>query len=326
MSGRSSYAAFNPREPDPNRLGYSLANVAELLLGCLDAARARSVLEIGAYRGELTAELLEWAGGSEAHVSAVEPDPPAELLELARARPDLELLREPSHDALRRVDGADAVVIDGDHNYFTLSEELRLIGDRSPGAQMPLVLFHDLGWPHARRDTYYEPRRIPAEQRQPLVHNAGLAPWEPGIAAHGLPYTWAAAREGGARNGTLTAVEDFIAARDGLRLAVVPAFFGFGALWHEEAPWAGDVARVVEPWDRHPVLERLEANRVAHLAAAYIRGRELEEERQRRAGLEELLHAILGSSAFRLAERLARIRARGKPTYSREQIRKALGE
>ena len=310
---------------DPNRLGYSLANVAEILFGCLDAAEVKSVLEIGAYRGELTAELLDWASGAGARIAAVEPEPPEQLLDLSSSHPELELLRETSHDALRRVERPDAVVIDGDHNYYTLSEELRLIAEAAPGERMPLVLFHDLGWPHARRDTYYDPQRIPEEHRQPLVHNAGLAPWEPGIAAHGLPYIWAAAREGGERNGTLTAVEDFIGERPGLRLAVVPAFFGFGALWHEGASWAAEVARVVEPWDRNPVLERLEANRVANLAAAYISQRELAEERQRRAGLEELLFAIEGSSAFALAERLARLRARGEPTYSREQIRRALG-
>jgi predicted O-methyltransferase YrrM len=310
---------------DPNELGYSLVNVGEILLGCLDAARPASVLEIGAYRGELTAELLEWAARSGARITAVEPEPPPRLLELAGAKPELELLRETSHDALRRSDPPGAVVIDGDHNYYTLSEELRLISERAPGAEMPLVLLHDVCWPHARRDTYYAPERIPETQRQPLAQNAGLAPWEPGTVAHGLPFIWAAAREGGPQNGTLTAVEDFIAAREGLRLAVVPAFFGFGVLWHRDAPWATAVAEVVDPWDRHPVLERLEANRVAHLSSAYIRRRELWEERQRRAALEELLYAILGSSAFALAERLARLRARGEPTYSRKRIRQVLG-
>src|SRR4051812_6529146 len=172
---------MDPQASDPNRLGYSLANVAEILFGCLDAAGARSVLEIGAYRGELTAELLDWAEGAGARIAAVEPEPPEQLLELAGARPELELLRETSHDALARPQLPDAVVIDGDHNYFPLSEELRLIAERAEGGQIPLVLFHDLCWPHARRDTYYEPQRIPEEHRQPLVHNAGLAPWEPGI-------------------------------------------------------------------------------------------------------------------------------------------------
>ena len=67
---------MHPQASDPNQLGYSLANVAEVLFGCLDAAQAKSVLEIGAYRGELTAELLEWAAGSGARITAVEPEPP----------------------------------------------------------------------------------------------------------------------------------------------------------------------------------------------------------------------------------------------------------
>src|SRR5687767_14095162 len=105
---------------DPNKLGYSLANVAEILIDCLEAAGVRSVLEIGAYRGELTAELLDWAARSQARIIAVEPQPPSQLLELAASRPELELLRETRHQSLARLDRQDAVVIDGDHNYYTL--------------------------------------------------------------------------------------------------------------------------------------------------------------------------------------------------------------
>ena len=57
----------------------------------------------------------------------------------------------------------------------------------------------------------------------------------------------------------LTAVEDFVRAHEELRLAVVPAFFGFGVVWHRDATWAGDVAAILDPWDRNPLLERLEA-------------------------------------------------------------------
>ena len=87
------------------------------------------------------------------------------------------------------------------------------------------------------------------------------------------------------------------------------------------------MAAIVGPWDRNPVLERLEANRVAHLVAAYIRDRELAEERQRRAGLEELLYAIEGSSAFGLAERLGPLAgARQADLLARTGAREALGK
>ena len=53
---------------DPMQLGYSLANVRELLLSCLDAAEVRSVLEIGSFEGELTEFLLDWAADRDAVV------------------------------------------------------------------------------------------------------------------------------------------------------------------------------------------------------------------------------------------------------------------
>jgi len=311
---------------DPGGWGYSLANLTEIMFPCLEAAGTKSVVEIGAYRGELTRELLGWAAGSGAHVTAVDPEPPRELLKLADERPELELVRQTSHDALAHVPLPDALVIDSDHNYYTLSEELRLIDSRAPGAQMPLLMFHDVAWPHARRDTYYVPERIPEEHRQPLGHDVNLAPWEPGVADGGLPFEWAAVREGGPHNGVLTALEDFVAERSGLRLAVVSAFFGFGVLWHQDAPWAGAVAAVVDPWDRNPVLERLEANRVTHLAARHKLARELEQARSRVAEQEKLLRPMLESRAFAVAERLSRLHKRGEPVLSRQQVKRALGE
>ncbi len=47
--------------------------------------------------------------------------------DLAKERPELDLVLETSHEALGHIELADAVVIDGDHNYYTVHEELRLI-------------------------------------------------------------------------------------------------------------------------------------------------------------------------------------------------------
>ena len=261
------------RVTDPLQWGYSLSNVFELLSGCLEAIDAKSVLEIGSYKGELTVELLEWANERGVKVAGVDPLPPDELEGLAGEHPELELLRQTGQEVLRERDFDDAIIIDGDHNYYTLSEELKIIGDRAPGEQMPLLMFHDVCWPHARRDTYYEPDRIPEEQRQPLVHNEGIAPGIKGTAEWGLPFIWAAAEEGGEKNGTMTAIEDFMADKPGIEMAVVQPFFGFGVMWHRDSPSAADVARVVGPYDRHPVLERMEGNRVEHLVAGVARAR-----------------------------------------------------
>jgi hypothetical protein len=218
----------------------------------------------------------------------------------------------------------DAVIIDGDHNYYTVSDELRLIAERVGDGHLPLLLFHDVSWPHARRDDYFAPEQIPAEHRHPFTEGGRLYPGEAGTRSGGLPYHFPATREGGPHNGVLTAIEDFAAAREGVRLAVVPAFFGLGVLWELEAPWAADVADVVDPWDRNPLLERLEANRVLHLAAS-------QHAHQRAARQDAVLRRLLESRAFSIAERLSRLRLRAGiaedvSVVSKDEIRRALGD
>jgi hypothetical protein len=113
----------------------------------------------------------------------------------------------------------------------------------------------------------------------------------------------------------LTAVEDFMESRGGLRLAQVPSFFGLGVLWAESAPWAGPVAELIEPWDANPMLARLEEMRLAQIV-----------DRTRMVWQEEQLRAMLNSRAFTIGEGIARVRSRGSPPFSREKIRRALGE
>ena len=324
-----------PADPylnDPTRWAHSMAHHAELLLPCLDATGARVVVEIGAFAGDLTRLLADWAAGSGARVLAVDPSPQDRLVALERERDEVELVRETSLDALPRIPLPEVVIVDGDHNYHVVSEELRLVAERAPGADLPLLLFHDVAWPHARRDDYFDPELIPQERRHPTAGSAGgLFPGDPGLRADGLPYPGSAAREGGPENGVLTAAEDFVARHDGLRLAVVPAFFGFGAVWHRDAPWAAAVAELLDPWDDNPVLRRLEENRVYHLAVSHERQTEIWRLEERRARQEGLLRRMLESSAFGVAERLSRLRVRAgiapaQSVISKDEVRRALGD
>ena len=321
---------FDPYANDPGHWGASLVNLAELLVACLETAGARSVIEVGAYAGDLTGLLVDWAAGSGAEVCAIDPSPQPELVELAARHPALGLVRETSLEALRHVELPDAAVIDGDHNWHTVTEELRLIAERA-GDQLPLLLFHDVAWPHARRDDYYDPAAIPPDRRQPIEEGGGIYPGVAGLRPGGLPYRFPAVREGGERNGVLTAVEDFVGEHPGLRLAVVPAFFGLGVVWSAQAPWSGELEALLAHWDRNPVLERLEANRVLHLASSHFQMVEAVKAQQRAARQEAVLRRLLDSSAFAVAERLSRLRvragiARGSSVVSKHDIRRALGD
>jgi Methyltransferase domain len=265
----------DPYENDPARWGHSLANLAEILLGCLNMRGAKSVVEIGAYAGDLTRVLLDWAAGAGASVVAIDPTPHERLIELSKVQSELELVREPSHEALGRIELPDAVIVDGDHNYYTVSEELRLIDQRAAGAELPLLMLHDVGWPHGRRDAYWNPEGIPDEGRQPTLQRPFIFPGEPGVVDTGMPMYAAAKREGGPRNGVLTALEDYLNRRDDLQAAMLPPFFGLAVVWPRDAPWAQALAEFLKPWDRNPVLVRLEANRVYHLALGHRRSQKL---------------------------------------------------
>lgn len=322
---------IDPYANDPTHWATSMAHHADLMIPCLDAVGAKSILEVGAFAGDLTRLLVEWAAQAGARVSAIDPSPQEGLERLDRERPELELIRQTSLDALPNVELADAIVIDGDHNYFTVTRELELIAERAGGGGLPLLMFHDVSWPHARRDDYFAPEQVPDDFRQPIAGDgSGIFPGDPGLRDGGVPYPKSAAREGGARNGVLTAVEDFVAARDDLRLVVVPAFFGFGVVWSRSAPWADEVAELLDPWDRNPLLERLEANRVHHLAQSYAHQVQIWQLQEREARYTALLRRLLESSAFAVAERLSHLRVKAgvapaQSVISKDEIRRLLG-
>jgi hypothetical protein len=302
----------------------TLANVAEIVLGVLDATNARSVIEVGAEHGLFTRELLAWGEASGAErIVAIDPAPREDLVALAEAKPALELIREPSHQALKAVELSDVVILDGDHNYFTVAGELRLIAERSDGT-LPLILLHDIGWPLGRRDSYHDRTALPADA---IAQGAGpgfLDPNEPGLAERGLYYQCVAPEAGGPRNGVLTAVEEFVAAQDGVRLAQIPQFFGLGIVWPVDAPWAHDLEALIAPWDLNPVLVRAEEKRVEHLVTEFRLRQQVDAMRSQDYELQFLLSTMLESSAFALAERVSRLRQGGKPMFTRAQVEAAL--
>ena len=95
-------------------------------------------------------------------------------------------------------------------------------------------------------------------------------------------------------------------------------------------PQAGALCELLADWDRNPYLERLERNRVLHLANSQVqvnaaRGaqRRLAEQRQQFERQRQLLERILESRAFWAVERLVRLRHQDSG-FSPEEIRRVL--
>ena len=141
------------------------------------AERARRVVEIGAERGETTTLILELLGPeSELHV--IDPVPafdPTAHQEAFAGR--YHFHRDLSHNVLPTLAPVDAALVDGDHNWFTVYHELKMLATvaHEAGEPLPLLLIHDVGWPYGRRDLYYSPEQVPEEFRQPWARG-GMRP------------------------------------------------------------------------------------------------------------------------------------------------------
>ena len=108
--------------------------------------------------------------GAELHV--IDPDPQFDGSEFERRLPGRYFFyRAPSLDVLGGLSSVDLALIDGDHNWFTVSHELTLLDTaaRQSGVPLPVLVLHDVGWPYGGRDMYYAPERIPPQFRQPCA-------------------------------------------------------------------------------------------------------------------------------------------------------------
>jgi hypothetical protein len=203
-----------------------------------DAVEARRVVEIGALRGEHTVLVLDRLGpDSELHV--IDPLPEFDPAEHERQFPGRYIFhRDLSLNALPGIPPVDIALIDGDHNWYTVYNELKLLAAtaREAGEALPVMILHDVAWPYGRRDLYYDPDTIPAEHRQPYAQK-GLRMDSTGVVEqNGLnPTMYNALEEGGARNGVMTGVDDFVAEYDRpLRVVFLPIYFGLAVVVEEE--------------------------------------------------------------------------------------------
>jgi hypothetical protein len=194
----------------------------------------RRIIEVGAEFGWNTRHLLDYCRATGCRIEIIDPAPHPALHEVRAAYPE-EHVYHPlkSVDALPLVAPADLVLLDGDHNWHTVYSELNLIFIRAAESRLrpPVVLFHDVAWPYARRDMYYDPMSLLDADRHPYAYR-GMLPGSADLTDAGLNGHFAnALREGGPRNGVLTAVEDFKASSSvPMALYQLPFFNGLGML------------------------------------------------------------------------------------------------
>lgn len=221
----------------------------------LHAAKARRIVEIGAGRGETSVQMLKDLG-PDAVLHVIGRAPALDPQEHERAfRGRFRFHEGLSLDVLPDLPAVDAAIVDGDHNWYTVLNELRLLskGARDASELLPIFVLHNVLWPYGRRDVYDAPGQIPEQHRRPwarrgIGRNATRLLEQGGL----NPTKCNAIMEGGPHNGVMTALDDFVAEHgEPLRVVVLPICFGLAIVTSD--------ARLDGQPELAAVLDRLES-------------------------------------------------------------------
>lgn len=197
-------------------------------------ATTGGVVEIGAEEGINTRNLLRHCKIYQKELIVIDPAPGFGIKQLIDEEGyDFKMFEDESLNVLPTVKGMGAYLIDGDHNWYTVYNELKTIEKNYPSAEeFPILIFHDTHWPYARRDCYYDVNRIPKAYQNPYK-KSGIKYQEKELSNvyRFNDHLDNAIEEGGSKNGVLTAIEDFMQestlAFEWLNLAV---YHGFGIM------------------------------------------------------------------------------------------------
>jgi len=199
-----------------------------------------------------------------AHLTLIDPCIDRDLESKYADEPRVTVIKDISLQALPYLrDEFDAIMIDGDHNWYTVFNELTLVEEHRLLAKDGVVFFHDVEWPYGRRDMYYQPGLIPPDERQPHAQ-MGIVEGQSELssASDFNAQHFNARKEGGQKNGVLTAIEDFVKRSSGeYSLFTVEEENGLGVL--------------VRPSDKQAkeAFDRLVAYRKSELRKAALRSR-----------------------------------------------------
>ncbi len=175
-----------------------------------EAENIGKIIEVGSDKGENTRQLLHYAIANDGILYAIDPFPsfPYEEWEKSSCG-HFKMITDLSLNVLDEIEPADVVLIDGDHNWYTVYNELMKIKEHYT-KKFPLIFFHDICWPYDRRDLYYNPDNIPALYRNNYKKGA-ISPDNNELVECGLNrHMLNAVDYGTEHNGVKTAVEDFI--------------------------------------------------------------------------------------------------------------------
>ena len=86
----------------------------------------KSLCEIGIDKGRFSDHLMQFCSQQDCRYTGIDPSIDGDLLK-QKNNAEFKLMKCSSIEALHEIEPQDIYIIDGDHNYFTVKEELKLI-------------------------------------------------------------------------------------------------------------------------------------------------------------------------------------------------------
>lgn len=256
----------------------SMESFSPLILPALSVMQPKVIAEIGAAEGGNTKVLYDFLNATGGKLLTVDPFPRGSFVNWVNSTNGVVThFADYSLNCIAKLGAVDIWFVDGDHNWYTVFNELRLIDELGTQHNKPaLIYMHDVSWPCGRRDMYYDPNTIPAEFVLPNSNQLGIT-FEPLATPSGAlkgPY-WAL-QEGGPRNGVLTAVEDFLQATpNNYYWFHLPMLLGLGILVNEAHPFAKQMVEFYQPYHDNPVMALVEKDRISQYLANVVMGEKM---------------------------------------------------
>ena len=206
-----------------------------IILPLFNTIKPEVIVEVGSFKGENTKNILSsYCSIYDAKLISIDPNPHKDFdLEYFNNEfgDNFKFFNSMSLDVLPNLIDYNAILIDGDHNWYTVFNELKTIEKNFNQDSFPFIILHDVSWPYARRDLYYDPDVIPMEFRHPYMKLA-MFPGVEKLGKIGLNENLNnAIHENTPKNGVLTAIEDFIEDTSlDLAFYSINVFYGLGII------------------------------------------------------------------------------------------------
>ncbi len=234
--------------------------------------QAKHIVEIGSNEGFNTKNILDYCANAHGYLTSIDPSPHFDVGEFKLKYPtQFTFIDKLSLDALPTLNNFDCILIDGDHNWYTVYNELRIIEANFKDKQsFPLIFLHEVDWPYARRDKYSNPNTIPEKYLQ-YHKQLGISPHEERLVDEGglNSNSFNAFFSNTPKNGVLTAIEDFIyESHLEFTFIRIPLFNGLGILFKKDFELENEINEIVNNSNLFQLIENELIETQASLAHA----------------------------------------------------------